>query len=631
MKPFSQTMTLCKVGKSEKEKSPMRFKRVLLCLGLSAGLALFGIAGCGDDDGGSDLCGNDICDEGETTENCPDDCYCGNGTVDPGEDCDGADLNGMTCIDVDCASGTLGCTNSCAFDRSRCNDCETECGDGVVEGDEECDCGDDPNNLPAACEAINGEGTCNTDCTWDAECGNGIVEGNEECDCGTDPDNLPEGCDGINGSGDGHCSSSCTEQGDCDYDTFAECDPLNDAGCCPDQYGNEYMCTGEGLNTSVCVLECGGTEDCYYGMYCEAGIAGGACWWSLCGPSSSMTPLNAPCQITGGGEGWCLPLGAAEDELGVCVEHGDGAHGDNCDYVEGSSIDTSFQPRDMEWDRCDKGFCAEEAGNEGGGECLQFCDWEVAYYDGESDCPAGNTCLDLSYIMLTDDESDGLRSSEFGYCIEESIDPAVGIVGCDIVNGEVLPGRTGTCAQYNDAENDNFICWPIHFGDGEMGWGTPVGWCVNVGEPANKMLGEVCDIENDLCEEGSFCFPTDTTDWTSEGQCMAFCDMSDDNCATRGDLPSDSFCISVSAWYRPGNSQGTTDDGSPAHLGMCGCPEGGCTGGTSICGNDTIEGDEVCDGTDTPDTCEQYDEFTGGTMGCAGTCDATDPSGCTNN
>lgn len=53
---------------------------------------------------------------------------CGNGVVDVGEDCDGADLDGSTCED-ECfePGGTLSCNSDCTFDVSGCSD--PECGD----------------------------------------------------------------------------------------------------------------------------------------------------------------------------------------------------------------------------------------------------------------------------------------------------------------------------------------------------------------------------------------------------------------------------------------------------------------------------------------------------------------------
>jgi hypothetical protein len=47
---------------------------------------------------------------------------CGNAMIDAGEDCDGAELGGMACTDVDrmFTGGTLACDASCSFDTSAC-------------------------------------------------------------------------------------------------------------------------------------------------------------------------------------------------------------------------------------------------------------------------------------------------------------------------------------------------------------------------------------------------------------------------------------------------------------------------------------------------------------------------------
>ena len=86
-------------------------------------------------------CGDGTCDMagGETCTNCAADCAsdplcmgpgCGNGTVDPGEDCDGIDLGGETCASQGFDSGTLLCSSACTFDTSGC--VLATCGDGVV-------------------------------------------------------------------------------------------------------------------------------------------------------------------------------------------------------------------------------------------------------------------------------------------------------------------------------------------------------------------------------------------------------------------------------------------------------------------------------------------------------------------
>ncbi|MBM5790076.1 hypothetical protein FJZ23_03260 [Candidatus Parcubacteria bacterium] len=47
--------------------------------------------------------------------------YCGDGFIDPGEICDGADLNGQTCGTLGFASGTLSCSSTCTRVTSACN------------------------------------------------------------------------------------------------------------------------------------------------------------------------------------------------------------------------------------------------------------------------------------------------------------------------------------------------------------------------------------------------------------------------------------------------------------------------------------------------------------------------------
>jgi cysteine-rich repeat protein len=102
-----------------------------------------------------------------------DDPVCGNGDLEGLEECDDGNL-----IDDD------GCSSTCAIESSIC-------GNGVIEGGEGCDDGG----------IIGGDG-CSARCTLEVEtpeCGNGNIEGEEDCD------------DGNTDKGDG-CSDVCTTE-----------------------------------------------------------------------------------------------------------------------------------------------------------------------------------------------------------------------------------------------------------------------------------------------------------------------------------------------------------------------------------------------------------------------------------
>ena len=98
-------------------------------------------AGCADggdpfaDGGASPQGGSPPVEGGQSEGGAPSDC--GNGVLDEGEDCDGEELGGTRCTDLDFAGGDLACLSTCQFDKADC--LETLCGNGLVDNGEECD------------------------------------------------------------------------------------------------------------------------------------------------------------------------------------------------------------------------------------------------------------------------------------------------------------------------------------------------------------------------------------------------------------------------------------------------------------------------------------------------------------
>lgn len=126
-----------------------------------------------------------------TDPNNADDNFCGDGTLQANEECEGSNLQGATCGSLGLGDGTLRCTNRCVYDVAVCGGC----GNGVKQGDEECDGRD---LAGATCDTLGFEGgsvSCGTDCrlitsacvgdghgSVSALCGNGTRDVGESCD-----------------------------------------------------------------------------------------------------------------------------------------------------------------------------------------------------------------------------------------------------------------------------------------------------------------------------------------------------------------------------------------------------------------------------------------------------------------
>ena len=205
---------------------------LLALLGLSIG----GLVGCwtGASSQGLPCTENQQCGVGlECVNNfCggePSDELCGNGWLDPNEECDEGEQNADNgacrpdCTTELCGDGVVGPTEACddgeqnADDAACKADCTVQvCGDGATGLDEQCDDG----NSDA------GDG-CSPTCTLEA-CGNGVVDANEDCD------------DGVESA---QCDDDCS---------FVECGDMN----INEAAGEDCEQEGEPVDSSACLSNC---------------------------------------------------------------------------------------------------------------------------------------------------------------------------------------------------------------------------------------------------------------------------------------------------------------------------------------------------------------------------------------
>ena len=254
-------------------------------------------------------CSDGTQNQGETGVDCGGPCppcsYCGNAQIDSGEQCDGTNLNGQTCISKGFTGGTLSCRN-CQFDTSGCTTTSNPfCGNGIINSGEQCD-GTNFGSATCATEGFSGGGslycyppgqqyqclidtfncisggvctpgstqscgfcgtrTCQSNSQWGTCQNQGICNPgtSQSCSGGTQTcqSNCQWGsCQGTCGDVQVSCGGTCTNN--C-ASTLCDSNPCN--GCTnqcvtcggnpPDNYGQACNCNPN------CPSNCGGTIQC---------------------------------------------------------------------------------------------------------------------------------------------------------------------------------------------------------------------------------------------------------------------------------------------------------------------------------------------------------------------------------
>ena len=355
-------------------------------------------------------CGNDIIEEGEDCDGtdldgqtclslgfdggtlvCGDDCLfdttgcfvCGDGNIDPGEECDGNNLDGETCESLGFVGGDLICGDNCLFDTTGCIS-PANCGNGVIEEGEDCE-GEDLNG--ETCEGLGFDGgtlVCGDNCLFDTvgcfSCGDGVIDPGEECD---GDDFGGETCEGLGFDGGTlTCGSDCTiDTSGCFFTTTTTTMPTTTTTM-PTTTTTMPTTTTSMPTTTTSMQPT--TTTTIPGAECGNGIIEngedcdppGGC----CAEGCTYEPEGTPCPDDEfcNGEETCDDMGICEPGTPVDCDDGVDCTDDICDDDLNSCV---HNPND---DKCkDDGlYCNGE----------ELCDQVSGCYSSGDPCPTGTEC-----------------------------------------------------------------------------------------------------------------------------------------------------------------------------------------------------------------------------------------------
>lgn len=345
--------------------------------------------------------------------------------------------------------------------------CQTNCGDGIVAGNELCDDGSDPTTGNK-----NGiYNKCNTSCTY-TFCGDGIKQSQEVCDNGLNVDTYDDG-------GANLCAPGCVAPGNCGDGILQPSDEVCDDGDNDGGYGECDSCTsisycGDGIisGPEVCekdnkdrnnVANPGekfvsyrqGANDC--GFNCQLA--------PFCGDNVRNGPEHCEPSLSSGCSSSCTFTPFCGDGLL------DSGTGEECDYGIFATPAAQETPYGGCNDLCENGPYCGDGEQHDYEECDEGPDGNDGEYDScTGNCTLGPRCGDAAVQSVQGEECDnGFNDDVYAYSEDSCGEGCKAVPSCG--DGK-LEATFELCDNGEDNDDDKYdgctlSCdWGPYCGDG---------------------------------------------------------------------------------------------------------------------------------------------------------------------